>query len=482
MKKKFITILMVLVLVLGLTACGGDTSAEPTKAPEATATTAPTKAPDPTATTAPTKAPDPTATPVPTETPVPTQTPVVEEPTPSEDEIDISNWACYAGTMGEEYVYYAFNEDGTRGGLMFLSADLTKSISVFGECGVDEQTGIAYIIDDTTNLLVGFGVTENADGTYTIDFGNLGTAVVGAAEPQVVLDAMDTIMAGTTDVTAEFIASLEAEEQGTSNVVDITGWNFFAGFVEQQGDFYDTTIVFTHDATASKAGIMFVKAGGTGEGGFLFGDYLYDEATGLSYIYDSVSDLAAVFSMSLIADGIYTVDFGGLGYVTMVSQPENVGYDVYSLASTATVDVTEAFLLELARITEAGEEDPELSYYFSGTMDTGDTVYYSRTMGGTNNALVILDPAQEKAVMAQGATTFDEVTQTEVITDIMTGYQVYYQVQKVSGGYQLIFAGGQLGTVTLTKCTDYEFFDAMDYAFINPENITGAFVDALNSY
>ena len=89
---------------------------------------------------------------------------------------------------------------------------------------------------------------------------------------------------------------------------------------------------------------------------------------------------------------------------------------------------------------------------------------------------------QEKAVMAQGATTFDEVTQTEVITDIMTGYQVYYQVQKVSGGYQLIFAGGQLGTVTLTKCTDYEFFDAMDYAFINPENITGAFVDALNSY
>ena len=383
--------------------------------------------------------------------------------------------------MDEDYVYYAFNGEGTRGGLVILSGDLTQSISVFGECGVDEASGLGYIADDETDLVIAFGVIENSDGTYSIDFGDLGTAVVGAAEPKKVLDAMDTVMAGTTDVTAEFIASLEAAQQATPNTIDITGWNYYCGFVEQPGDFYDDTLFFAMNPEGTQAGMILVDAASTGTCASIFGDFLYDEETGYFYIYESGTEQVAVFRMYDIGyEGYYSLDLGGLGFVSIGTQPEDVAGSFTAIAAGRTSDNTDAFLAELAQITEEEVEDPEGSYFFSGTMDTGDSVYYARMMGGTNNMLVILSPDREQAVMAQGETTYDEATQTECITDLFTGYGVFYQVQKVSGGYQLIFANGALGTVTVTNCSDYEVYDAMDYAFMNPENVTGAFVDALN--
>lgn len=484
MKKKIMTLFLAMLVTLCLSACGGGDKTSPTSEP--TATTAPTATPEPTATTAPTATPEPTATTAPTATPEPTATSTptpIPEPTLTPEEIEISTWACYAGVMGEDYIYYAFNDGGTRGGLVILSADLTQSISVFGECGVDEESGLAYIADDDSNLVMIFGVTENADGTYTIDFGDLGTALVGAAEPKAVLDAMDTIMAGTTDVTADFIASLEAaqQEQQTANTIDITGWKYYAGFVEQPGDFYGDTLFFTMNPEGTQAGMILVSATSTGACASVFGDFLYDEATGLFYIQESGTEQTAVFQMYDIGyEGYYSLDLGGLGYVTIGVQPESVAGDFTAVAAGRTTDTTDAFLAELAKITEGAVEDPEGSYYFSGTMDTGDSVYYARTMGGTNNWLIILSADQMQAVIAQGETTYDEATQTECITDLFTGYKVFYQVQKVSGGYQLIFANGAQGTATVTKCADYEVMEAMDYAFMNPENITGAFVEELN--
>ena len=124
--------------------------------------------------------------------------------------IDISGWSCYMGVMDDDStIYYAFDETGTRGALMFLSPDYTSSISVIGDSDFDEESGIEYITDDATGLTIGYAVADNGDGSYSLDLGNLGSAIVAEADPQEVLNAMDTIAEGTTDVTQDFINSLE---------------------------------------------------------------------------------------------------------------------------------------------------------------------------------------------------------------------------------------------------------------------------------
>jgi len=124
-------------------------------------------------------------------------------------DIDVSNWNCYMGVMDDEStLFYAFNEDGTRGALFVLSPDATQSVSVIGDCGFDEESGVEYIVDDETGLTIAYGAVDEGDGGYSLDFGDLGTAIVVASDPQQVLDAMDTIAADTTDITEDFIASL----------------------------------------------------------------------------------------------------------------------------------------------------------------------------------------------------------------------------------------------------------------------------------
>ena len=77
MKKRMLALLSALCITVSVFAgCGGNNdTADPTNAPEATATTAPTATPEPTATTAPTATPKPTATTAPTATPEPTKAP-----------------------------------------------------------------------------------------------------------------------------------------------------------------------------------------------------------------------------------------------------------------------------------------------------------------------------------------------------------------------------------------------------------------------
>ena len=124
-------------------------------------------------------------------------------------DIDISNWSCYMGVMDDDStIYYAFNETGTRGALFVLSPDATQSVSVIGDCGYDEESGVEYIVDDENGLTIAYGVVDEGDGGYSLDFGELGTALVVVSDPQTVLNAMDVITADTTDVTEDFIASL----------------------------------------------------------------------------------------------------------------------------------------------------------------------------------------------------------------------------------------------------------------------------------
>ena len=456
MKKKLLAMMMALVMVFGLIACGGGDTAEPTKAPEATKTEA-TKAPEAT------KAAD------------PTKAPVAEQPS-NEEEIDISNWTCYAGILGEEsegdYIYYVFSEDGTRGGLMLLLTEVNGSVSVFGDYGVDAETGYEYLVDDETGLTIYFSATLLDNGEYLIDLGNLGTAQIGAAEAAEVIEAMDTILENTEDVTEVLIEELRKameEEQNTATggnyaartIPDVTGWTVYAGSVEQPGDFVGATLVFAHNPNADFAGMVAVD-GATGDAAYLFGEYLYEEGTGLSYIYDEGADLAAVFTlMDIGMEGVYYLDMGALGQVAVVSQSEDILRSVIGLANATTNDETEAFLVALASGAGLGnsEENQEGMYFFSGVMDNGNQVYYSRMNGGTYNTLIIIEG--DNAVFAQGTTTYDAATKTETITDEMFGGdQFFYQLEKIDGGYQLVFAGGRMGTVNVWECTEYEYMQA----------------------
>jgi len=169
MTKKILALLLALMMAFTLVACGGGGGTEP-------------EADDP---------------------------PAAADDAGGGGEIDISNWNCYMGVMDDEStLFYAFNEDGTRGALFVLSPDATQSVSVIGDCGFDEEGGVEYIVDDETGLTIAYGAVDEGDGGYSLDFGELGTAIVVASDPQQVLDAMDTIAADTTDITEEFIASL----------------------------------------------------------------------------------------------------------------------------------------------------------------------------------------------------------------------------------------------------------------------------------
>lgn len=331
MKKKFFAIFMTLILILGLAACGGGETAEPTKAPEPTKTETaaePTKAPeaDKAATTAPTEAPAegeaveqtaPTATPEPTPTPVP-------------------------------------------------------------------------VVDRT--------------------------------------------------------------------VYDMSDWKFYLGTIEQAGNFNGNSIVFARNKNLYYAGFAFINADGT-IGGYFFGTTGVDENTMIYSITEETTGEVAYFKMNGGAD-YYEFDLGGLGMVTALKQEENIAQQYVDLVDKVTTNSTPEFLIELAKVKEGLVED---GYYY-GVMDTGELVYYARTENDTYRGLLITSANREDIVVVWGYVYCDETTGVEYIYD-STGYTVFYQVTPLDGGYELKFANGALGTVTVTGCGEMEFMDAMDYAY-----------------
>lgn len=135
----------------------------------------------------------------------------VEEPAEESSDagIDLTGWSCYAGMMEDETgVYYAFNETGDRGAFVALSPDNTQSISLIGDYVFDDAEGIGYITDDTTGASLAFIATVYDDSSIEVDLGDLGTASIGEVDAETIIACMDIIQAGTTDVTAEWLASL----------------------------------------------------------------------------------------------------------------------------------------------------------------------------------------------------------------------------------------------------------------------------------
>jgi len=84
---------------------------------------------------------------------------------------------------------------------------MSESVSFIGDCGYNDENGIEYITDDETGLTLTYTVEAQEDGSFLVDFGDLGAAAVVEADVAEVLEAMDTIAEGTQDVSEAFAAS-----------------------------------------------------------------------------------------------------------------------------------------------------------------------------------------------------------------------------------------------------------------------------------
>ncbi|MBR5485805.1 MAG: hypothetical protein IKV41_04780 [Oscillospiraceae bacterium] len=318
MKKKILAILMAAAMTFSFAACGGgDAPAEETSAPAAEE--------------------------------------VVEEAAPAEEEIDITNWTAFQGVMadGETTLFYVFNEDSTAGGLVIVSADATKSISVFGENGIDEELGYEYIADADKGLTMYYTHQENEDGTIEISFADGDSATIVLSDTQEVLDAMDVIAEGTEDVTEQYIASLyeaqglevpAAEEAvpAEETAVDLTGWSCYQGVMPDG----ETTVFFAVDETATR-GAMFMLSADCTQSISVIGNYVYDEAAGIESLTDDESGLQINFTTTDNGDGTLTVDMGDGDVATIVEAEPQVVIDAMDVIAAETTDVTAEYIAGL---------------------------------------------------------------------------------------------------------------------------------------
>ncbi|SES75140.1 hypothetical protein SAMN05216348_102196 [Olsenella sp. KH3B4] len=102
-----------------------------------------------------------------------------------------------------ETIYYVGNSDGSKTGIFFLDADNMANVSFMGPATVTQQNGenLITITDELSGNTLTFGVTNNDDGTITIDMGNeLGKAILAQADVAETVNAIKTIQTNTTSV------------------------------------------------------------------------------------------------------------------------------------------------------------------------------------------------------------------------------------------------------------------------------------------
>ena len=154
------SILIGLITILMLTACGGSSPAATPAAPVAAATSAPAARPTalPTATTAPTASP--TATPVPTATPAPTATPLPP-----------SNSACLVGTWElSDMSQYMQSVIAQSGGAVEFVGQTGRITYVFGADGsaiVDAQDFTMQMSMTVEKLTFELNITISGGATST---------------------------------------------------------------------------------------------------------------------------------------------------------------------------------------------------------------------------------------------------------------------------------------------------------------------------
>ena len=101
----------------------------------------------------------------------------------------------YAGTPTDDEdsaILLAMNDDATFSVLVVVDAKSNENASFVGES--------MTINDESSQTAITFGVEDNGDGTYTLDYGDLGKAVVAECEVSEVLEMMDTVDQNTSSV------------------------------------------------------------------------------------------------------------------------------------------------------------------------------------------------------------------------------------------------------------------------------------------
>lgn len=110
--------------------------------------------------------------------------------------------AGYAGTLKDDEdsaILLAMNDDVTFSVLVVVDAKSNENASFVGE-STNNGDGTMTINDESSQTAITFGVEDNGDGTYTLDYGDLGKAVVAECEVSEVLDMMDTVDQNTSSV------------------------------------------------------------------------------------------------------------------------------------------------------------------------------------------------------------------------------------------------------------------------------------------
>ena len=349
MKKKLFAIFMTLILILGLAACGGGENVEPTKAPEPTKTETakePTKAPeaDKAATTAPTEAPaadeavEPAATTAPTATPTPepTATPTLE-PTPTPVPVvdrkvyDMTDWKFYLGTIEQagnfngNSIVFARNKNLYYAGFAFINADGTIGGYFFGTTGVDENTDIYSITEETTGEVAYFKMSGGAD-YYEFDLGGLGMVTALKQEENVAQQHVDLVGKVTTNSTPEFLIELAKVKEGLVEdgyyygVMDTGELVYYA---RTENDTYRGLLI----TSENREDIVVV-----------WGYTYYDETTGVEYIYDSTG--YTLFYQITPLDGGYELKFanGALGTVIVTGCGEMEFMDAMDYAYKESIN------------------------------------------------------------------------------------------------------------------------------------------------
>lgn len=101
---------------------------------------------------------------------------------------------CYQGITDSEdtYMYYATNDDVTFSVLVVWNQTENQYYSIVGE-STNNGDGTVTIVDNKEGINFTFGVANNGDDTYSLDCGNLGSALVETTTSEEVLNNMQKI-------------------------------------------------------------------------------------------------------------------------------------------------------------------------------------------------------------------------------------------------------------------------------------------------
>ena len=106
----------------------------------------------------------------------------------------------YMGTSEDDenaVLFLATNDDLTASVLIIANSESKENVSFVGESQANGD-GTMSINDESSGTVITFGIEDNNDGTYTLDYGDIGKAVVAECEVSKVLEMMDTVDQNTT--------------------------------------------------------------------------------------------------------------------------------------------------------------------------------------------------------------------------------------------------------------------------------------------